>query len=94
MNIHEGKCVLIHIWAKGEVGAPLYWFRPSGGFFFFADRSGAVLLLWIIGVISVLSCCAFVCVCLLVPCGRLLGGGGRPLGSRLLCLVVKLSLSR
>ena len=35
---------------------------------------------------------AFVRVCLLMPCGHLLGKG-RPLGSRLLCLIVKLSLS-
>ena len=54
-----------------------------------------------------LSCfrCACLHFCLLMPCGRLhggggagLGGGGRgggglPLGSRLWCLVVKLSLS-
>ena len=37
-------------------------------------------------------CYAFVCVCLLMPCGPLLGKGW-PLGSRLWCLVVKLSLS-
>ena len=37
-------------------------------------------------------CHAFVCVCLLMPCGHLLGKG-RPLGSRFLCLFVKLSLS-
>ena len=55
---------------------------------------GAVLLLWIICIISVLFCCAFMHICLLVPCGRLLGGGGWPLGSRLWCLVVALSLSR
>ena len=35
---------------------------------------------------------AFVRVCLLVPCGRLLGKG-LPFGSRLRCLIVKLSLS-
>ena len=37
-------------------------------------------------------CYAFACVCLLMPCGNLLGKGW-PLGSRLWCLTVKLSLS-
>ena len=45
----------------------------------FTDRTGAVLLLWI--------------VCVFSACGRLLGGGGLPLGSRLWCLTVNLSLS-
>ena len=35
---------------------------------------------------------AFVRVCLYVPCGHLLGKGW-PLGPRLLCLTVRLSLS-
>ena len=39
-------------------------------------------------------CYVFVRVCLYVLCGHLLGGGGGwPLGSRLWCLTVKLSLS-
>ena len=37
-------------------------------------------------------CYAFVHVCLLMPCGHLLGKGW-PLASRLWCLIVKLSLS-
>ena len=37
-------------------------------------------------------CHAFVCVCLLMPCGPLLGKGW-PLGSRLWCLIVKVPLS-
>ena len=41
---------------------------------------------------SVLFCYAFVRVCLLMPCGPLLGKGW-PLGSRLWCLIVKMSLS-
>ena len=48
----------------------------------FTDRSKAMLLLWIVYVISVLFCYAFVCFCLLMPCGHLLGKGW-PLGSRL-----------
>ena len=39
-----------------------------------------------------LFCYAFVRVCLLMPCGHLLGKDW-PLGSRLWCLIVKLSLS-
>ena len=38
-------------------------------------------------------CYVFVCVCLYVPCGHMLGKD-RPLGSRLWCLTVSLSLSR
>ena len=51
-----------------------------------------MLLLWIIYVISALFLLCFLCVCLLMPCGHLLGKGW-PLGSRLWCLIVKLSLS-
>ena len=36
----------------------------------FTDRSKAVLLLWIIYVISVLFCYVFVHVCLLMRCGH------------------------
>ena len=41
---------------------------------------------------SVLFCCAFMCLCLLMLCGPLLGKGW-PFGSRLWCLIVKLLLS-
>ena len=44
-------CVLIHIWTKGEVGAPWNRFKPYSKILF-TDRSKAVLLLWIIYVIS------------------------------------------
>ena len=37
-------------------------------------------------------CCAFVCVCLCVPCAHLLGKSW-PLGSRMWSLTVSLSLS-
>ena len=57
----------------------------------FTDRSKAVLL-WIIYVSSVLFCYAFMQVSLLMPCGHLLGKGW-PLGFRLWCLIVTLSLS-
>ena len=60
---------------------------------YFTDRSKAVLLLWIFYVF-VLSCVCYVFVrgCLYVLCGHLLGKGW-PLGSRLWCLTVSLSLS-
>ena len=83
-------CVLIHIWTKGEVGAPSNRFKPSSKSIF-TDHSKAVLLLWIIYVISVLFCHIFMQVCLLMPCGHLLGKG-LPVGSRLWCLIMTLSL--
>ena len=59
---------------------------------YFTDCSNAVLLLWIFYVF--LSCVyyAFVCVCLYVTCGHLLGKGWR-LGSRLWCLDSSLLIS-
>ena len=81
-------CVLIHIWTKGEVGAPSNRFQPSSNFFTAAQRRcffcGSFMLF--------LSCFyAFMHVCLLMPCGHLLGKGW-PIGSRLWCLIVTLSL--
>ena len=59
----------------------------------FTDRSKAVLLLWIFYVFFLSCVCyVFVRVCLYVPCGHLLGKGW-PLGSRLWCMTVSLSLS-
>ena len=66
-------CVLIHICTMGEIGAPLNRLRHPAKFF--TDRFKVVLLLWIIYVISVLFCYAFMHVCLLMPCGHLLGKG-------------------
>ena len=83
-------CVLIHIWTKDEVGAPLNQFMPSSKIFYWPFQGGAFL--WIIYVISILFCYAFMHVCLLMPCGHLLGKGW-PLDSRLLCLIVTLPLS-
>ena len=83
--------VMIHIWTKGEVGAPLNWFKPSSKIFYWPFQGGTsfVDLLCFF-----LSCVwyAFVHVCLYVPCGHLLGKGW-PLDSRLWCLNVSLSLS-
>ena len=41
----------------------------------FTDRSKGALLLWILYFISFLFCYAFMHVCLLMPCGHLLGKG-------------------
>ena len=65
-------CVLIHILTKGEVDGPLNRFKPSSKIFLLTVPR-PVLLLWIIYVISVLFCYAFMHVCLLMPCGHLLG---------------------
>ena len=55
---------------------------------YFTDRSKAVLLSWIFYVfVPSCVCYVFVCVCLYVLCGHLLGKGW-PLGSRLWCLTV------
>ena len=66
-------CVLIHILTKDEAGAPLNRTKPSSKIFC-PDCSKAVILLWIIYVISVLFCYAFMHVCLLMPCGYLWKG--------------------
>ena len=65
-------CVLIHICPKGEVGAvePVKALQLN----IFTDGPKAVPLLCIICVIYVLrlSCCP---ICILLPCGHLLGKG-------------------
>ena len=60
--------------------------------YIFTDLSKAVLLLWIIYVMSVLFCYAFMHVCLFMPCDTLQERGW-PLGSHLWCRIVTLSLS-
>ena len=84
-------CVLIHIWTKCEVGVPLNRFKPSSKIFlltvprrYFFCGSFMLFLSCV--------CCAFLRVCLLLPCGHLLGKGW-PLGSRLWCLIVSVLLS-
>ena len=68
------------------------WFKPSPPpVKYFTDHSKAVLL-WIFYVFLSCVCYVFVRVCLYVLCGHLLGKGW-PLGSRLWCLTVNLSLS-
>ena len=72
--------------------SPLFCIFSSFSVKRFTDRSKVVLLLWIIYVISAMFCYASRHVCLLMPCGRLLGKGW-PLSSRLWCLIETLSLS-
>ena len=79
-------CVLIHIWTKGEVGAPLNQFKPSSKIFYWPFQGGTFMFF------PSCVCYAFVRVYLYVPCGHLLGKGW-PLGSRLWCLTVSLSLT-
>ena len=84
-------CVLIHIWTKGEVDAQVNRFKPSSKTFLLTVPRrcffcGSFMIF--------LSCFCYtlMLVCLLMPCGHLLGKGW-PLGSRLWCLIVTLSLS-
>ena len=64
---------------------------PSKIFYWtFQGSTSFVDLLWVFFLAFV--CCALVSVCLYVPCGHLLGKGW-PLGSRLWCPTVSLSLS-
>ena len=81
-------------WSTSELMvrlAPLNRFKPSSKIFYWPFQGGTsfVDLLWF-----VLSCVCYVFmrVCLYVLCGHLLGKGW-PLGSRLWCLTVSLSLS-
>ena len=85
-------CVLIHIWTKGEVGAPLNRFKPSSKICLLTGPRLCFFCASFINVISVLFCYAFMHVYVLMPWGHLLGKGW-PLGSRLWCLIVTLSLS-
>ena len=70
---------------------PLNMFNPSCDFF--ADRTKAVLLLWII-FIACVSCLSLLCclVCFLRPCGRLLGDRDWALSSLVYCVFLPCSL--
>ena len=82
--------VLIHIWTKGEVSASSNRLKPSSKIIYWLLKGGTFL--WIFYVFQSCVCYGFVRVCLYVPCGHLLGKAW-PLGSRLWCLTVSLSLS-
>ena len=73
--------LLIHIWTKGEVGAPWNRFKPSSKIFLLTDPMWCFFCGSFMFFLSCF-CYAFVRVCLLMPCGHLLGKGW-PLGSRL-----------
>ena len=40
-NAYQYLCVLIHIWTKGKVGAPLTWFKPSSKIFYWPFQGSA-----------------------------------------------------
>ena len=71
--------------------APWNWFKPSSKLFYWPFQGGTSFVDLLCFFLSCV-CFAFVRVCLLVPCGHLLGKGW-PLGSRLWCITVSLSLS-
>ena len=57
-------CVLIHIWTKGEVGAPLDQVKPSSKIFYWPFQGSTSL--WIFyGVFSVL-CLLCICTCMFI----------------------------
>ena len=66
-------------------------FKPSSKIIYWPFQGGAPFVDHLCFFLSCV-CYAFVHVCLYVPCGHLLGKGW-PLGSRLWCLTVSLSLS-
>ena len=68
-------CVLIHIWTKGEVGAPLNRFKPSSKIFYWPFKGGTSFLDLLCCFFLSCVCYAFVRVCLFVPYGHLLGKG-------------------
>ena len=84
-------CVLIHIWTKAEVGAPLNRFKPSSKILLLTVPRQCFFCGQLMLFLSC-DCYAFMHVCLLMSCGHLLGNGW-PLGSRLWCLIVTFSLS-
>ena len=83
-------CVLINIWTKGEVGAPLNRFKPSSKIFYWPFQGGTSFVDILCFFLSCV-CYAFARVCLYVPCGHLLGKGW-PLGSRLWYLTVRIGI--
>ena len=52
-------CVFIHIWTKGEVGAPLNRFKLSSIIFYWLFQGGTsfVDLLWVFSVLCLLCLC-------------------------------------
>ena len=66
-------CVLIHIWIKGEVGAPLKRLKPSSKIFYWPFQGGTsfVDLLCFCSVLCLLCLCALLFICALwSPAGK------------------------
>ena len=66
-------CVLIHIWIKGEVGAPLNRFKPSSKIFYWPFQGGTSFedLLCLCSVLCLLCLCAHLFICALwSPAGK------------------------
>ena len=66
-------CVLIHIWIKGEVGAPWNRFKPSSKIFYWPFQGGTsfVNLLCFCSVLCLLCLCARLFICALwSPAGK------------------------
>ena len=63
-------CVLIHIWTKGEVGAPLNRFKPSSKIFYWPFQGGTsfVDLLCFFCLVFAMPLYASVYMCLVVTC--------------------------
>ena len=89
---NQTSMVMIHMWTKGEVGAPLNWFKPSSKIFYWPFQGGTSLWIFYVFFCLVFALPLYVRVCLYEPCGHLLGKGW-PLGSCLWCLTVILLLS-
>ena len=82
-------------WSTTELRAglaPWKWLKPSSKIFLLTVSMRYFFCASFMLFLSCV-CYAFVCVCLLMPCGHLLGKGW-PLGSRLLCPIVSLLLSQ
>ena len=67
------RCVLIHILTKGELDAPLKWFKPSSKIFYWPFQCGTsfVDLLCFCSVLCLLCLCARLFICTLrSPAGK------------------------
>ena len=78
-------CVLIHIWTKGEVGALLNRFKPSSKISLLTVQRRCFFCGSFLSCFLILSRTS-VCWCLVVTCW--------PLGARLWCPIMTLSLTR
>ena len=82
-------------WSTSELRvrlAPLNWFKPSSRIFYWLFQGSTYFVDFFYVFVLSCVCYVFVHVCLYVLCGHLLGKGW-PLGSRLWCITVSLTLS-